>query len=300
VNQLNGGNNSLGPIVLAWVSARRPRRFWDLGAAIMIKTDELPLVHIDFHGDSSEVSLTERDISLEEWDYIRTAAFARLRKEGFIPDALIDLVESHKERSLVQTSFQKTSDKAIRFRIERIDKEAKHDFVRRLAEIIAAQTRIENADQEKSLTASEALAFFLRINLRELKYAEKKHKPAPARTLKLVPRSVIAEIAMDLFASCSLWNYAPGPFLQELFRELLDIESRKNVLPRSLDAQKSAAFIVAQIPAVRTRELARRVQVNPSTISRWRRSSEFNAEVEKAKRTIADLKLLREKSRNVR
>jgi hypothetical protein len=232
----------------------------------MIKTEDLPLLRIRIRGESGEVSFKEeqRELSLEEWNHNRTAAFAQVRKAGtIIPHELLDLVEQLNYQALVQTVFYETSGGAgLRPRIK---------------------------PTQKSLTASEALAFFLRIDLRQLKYAEKQHKAAPARTLKLVPRSVIAEIAMDLLENCVAANRAPGPFLNELLRELLNIEGYKHGASRQWEAQEQAAFIIAQYPAVHTRELARIVKVNPSTVSRWRRSSEFNARVQEVAQTIASL-----------
>jgi hypothetical protein len=139
------------------------------------------------------------------------------------------------------------------------------------------------------LTAPEALAYLLRIELRNLKYAEKRRKAAPVRTSKLVPRSVIAEIVMDLLDGCSAANEPPGPFLNELFRELLDVGTDKHGKPRQFEAQEQAASIIAQHPTVPTRELARVVKVNASTVSRWRRSSEFQARVGKQKRFHEEL-----------
>jgi hypothetical protein len=158
-----------------------------------------------------------------------------------------------------------------------------------LAELFAARERMRSSEQ-KSLTASEALAFFLRIILLELKYEEKKRTAAPARTLGPVPRSVIAEAAVDLLGSCALWNYSPGDQLIELIRELLNIEGNKHGLTRNVEAQEQAAFIVAQAPTIPTRELARLVHVDPGTMSRWRKTSEFAAIVRHAAQAIANLK----------
>jgi hypothetical protein len=234
----------------------------------MMKTEDLPLVCIRIDGQSGEVSLIEeRGLSPDEWKQNRDAAFAQLRKaETIIPHDLIDLVERFGERGLVQIVFFKTSDGAgLQFGIK------------------PTGTRGQNTDGPNLLTASEALAFFLRVELRNLKYAEKKRKAAPVRTSNLVPRSVIAEIAMGLLDS---YGGKPGPFLTELFRELLNVGSDKHGAPRQLDAQEQAASILAQHPTARTRKLARKLNVNPSTVSRWRRSPEFQAKVEEAVETM--------------
>jgi hypothetical protein len=56
---------------------------------------------------------------------------------------------------------------------------------------------------------------------------------------------------------------------------------------RDVETQERAAGIVAQAPTVRTRELARALHVNASTISRWRRSPEFKQMVERKKEALS-------------
>jgi hypothetical protein len=151
---------------------------------------------------------------------------------------------------------------------------------RRLAEMMAARKRTKD-DEMEGMTASEALAFLLRIFLRQLKNAERSRKAAPVRSLKLVPRSLIAEIAMELLASCETWGRPPGRWLNSLMRELLDLERDRQGMSRDVEAQEQAAGILAQTPTVLTRQLARALHVNASTISRWRRSPEFKQMVER-------------------
>jgi hypothetical protein len=57
-------------------------------------------------------------------------------------------------------------------------------------------------------------------------------------------------------------------------------------MSRDVETQDRAAGIVAQAPTVRTRELARVLHVNASTISRWRRSPEFKRMVERKKEAL--------------
>ena len=98
---------------------------------------------------------------------------------------------------------------------------------------------------------------------------------------------MIAWVATDLLGSCELWNYSPGPQLNGLIRELLNVDSNKAGATRHVEEQKQAAFIIAQDPKVHTRELAKKLDVNASTISRWRRNPEFKKEVERTARRIA-------------
>jgi DNA-binding MurR/RpiR family transcriptional regulator len=98
--------------------------------------------------------------------------------------------------------------------------------------------------------------------------------------LNRVPRSLIAEIAMDLLGSCETWEYPPGHFLNGLVRELLNLDHDRQGMSRDVERQELAAAIIAQAPKVGTRELAKALHVNASTISRWRRSPEFKKLVE--------------------
>jgi hypothetical protein len=108
--------------------------------------------------------------------------------------------------------------------------------------------------------------------------------------LNLVPRSLIAEIALYLLESCQSWKYPPGRWLNSLMRELLNLERYRQGMSRDFETQERAAYIVAQAPKVRTRELARTLHVNASTISRWRRSPEFKQMVERKKEVLEVLK----------
>ena len=251
-------------------------------------------IRFKMRGKRAELSfVVEHAPSLYEWDHVRTAAFARLRKDGFIPEELLDLVEHFQERTLVQPFLYRTTDGAgLRIGVKvprKKTKKTRRDIIAEFAELFAAGKRIQT-DDKKGITASEQLAIFLRICLRDLKHAESTRKAAPVRTEELIPRSVLAEVATDLLGSCELWNYAPGPHLHVLIRELLNVDTDKHGATRHVDAQEQARIIIAQDPTVHTRKLARRLDVNASTISRWRRSPEFKEKVERTTRWIASLK----------
>jgi hypothetical protein len=74
--------------------------------------------------------------------------------------------------------------------------------------------------------------------------------------------------------------------LNSLMRELLNLEHDRQGMYRDVETQERAAGIVAQALTVRTRELARALHVNASTISRWRRSPEFKQMVERKKEAL--------------
>jgi hypothetical protein len=191
-----------------------------------------------------------------------------------IPSELVDLVEHEAEQTRVQLVFRKVTTTDVETRIKIIGEKIRH-----FADLQAFQKRVHSRAEkewaEKGLTASEMLAFLLRIHLRELKHAEGSRKAAPVRTLNLMPRSLIAEIAMDLLERCDAWEYPPGPFLLSLFHELLNLERDKKDISRQLETKKHAAAIVAQMPEIGTRELAAMLGINAGTVSRWRNSPEF-------------------------
>jgi hypothetical protein len=244
-------------------------------------------IEIELCGERAKISQSEYEFSADEWYRRRTEAFAQLRKVGFVPDELLDLVEHFKEQTLVQPFVYRPTEKVeLRFGVKVAGSRAAGGKGRGFAEIMAAHKRMRDGDQKGGMTTSEALAFLLRIFLRELKHAEKNRKAAPVRTLNLVPRSLIAEIAMDLLGSCETWGHPPGPLLNSLIRELLNLEHDRQGMSRDVETQERAAGIVAQAPTVRTRELARVLHVNASTISRWRRSPEFKQMVERKKEAL--------------
>jgi len=252
----------------------------------MPKVQNPDLLHMDFHGDRVQVTQNEYELSADEWDSRRTEAFAQLRTFGFIPAELLDLVERFKDQSAVQVSVSKLKDElAVQFGVKVIDN--KHcSPASRLAEITVAKKRMEEDDKKEGMTASDALAFMLRIFLRELKQAAKARQAAPVRRLKLVPKSLISEIATDLLGSCATWGVPPGHFLISLIRELLDLNHDRQGMSRDIETKARAARIVAQAPTVQTRELARALHVNASTISRWRRSSDFRQLVQREQATL--------------
>jgi transcriptional regulator with XRE-family HTH domain len=218
----------------------------------------------------------EYKLSLDEWYRRRTGAFAQLRKAGGIPGQLLDLVERFQEQTLVQAFVHRPAGKVeLRY--------GEEGGKARSAEMVAADQRMQDNDEKEGMTASETLAFMLRMCLYALKHAEKNRKAAPVRTLNLVPRSLIAEIAMDLLESCYARGCPPGLWLTRLTRELLNLERDRQGMSRDIETQGRAAGIVAQAPKVGTRELARALHVNASTISRWRRSPEFKQMVERKK-----------------
>jgi transposase-like protein len=220
---------------------------------------------------------------LPEWEAVRTAAYAKLKKTG-IPAELIDLVEQFADERHVNVHFfrPKGSD-GLRPCIEVVAEE-------RPKKLAAARELLKEALRPKDntrWTAAEALAFFLRMELRTLKKLERQRSgAAPVRTLGLLPRSAIGEIALDLLDSR---KGGPRPQLEGLFRELLNLDVDHG-LTRDDNAKKWMAFAIAREPTVATRALARAIGVQPSTVLRWRRSSDFKDAVELNAQEIASMR----------
>ena len=122
-------------------------------------------------------------------------------------------------------------------------------------------------------TVGEALAFFLSIELSALKRA----RGAPVRVGGHLPRSTIAFIAHDL-----LQNYTvspPGPYLQELISDLLKVPRPSKEEVELYAARERAAFILAQVPNLSSEIIAKKVGVDRTSLSRWRKEKRFQERV---------------------
>lgn len=262
----------------------------------MPKVENPNYIKLELESGTAKLSQPEYELSPDEWHRRRTDAFKQLREAGGIPKEILDLVEHFEERKLVQLFVYRPSKKVeLHIRAKVLPTVEPTDKTQRLAEMIAVGKQFLHEQHNDALTASEALAFFLRTSLRELKHAEKLRKAAPVRALKLLPRSLIAEIAMDLLASCETWGYPPGHSLNNLIRELLNLEHDRQGMSRDVETKERTARILAQAPTVRTRELARALHVNASTISRWRKSPEFKRMIEREAETLKELESADEK-----
>ena len=190
-----------------------------------------PLIRLEKDGKHWLVSVVEFDPP-RDMHLARAAALRRLREEKLVPGELIDLVEGYNEEAKVQLVGHKEGQ-GLRFLVNKLEK----------------------PKSGEGMSASEALAFFLRILLRELRLSERKGKAA-VRADGLFPRGLIGEIALDLLIGCQVAQCAPGPMLGALLQELLQRDTAPASSPRS-NLHEKIAFIVAQHPSIKTRELAR-------------------------------------------
>jgi hypothetical protein len=134
-------------------------------------------------------------------------------------------------------------------------------------------------------TAGDALAACLHHHL-----ALAERKAAPVRSKKMLAKSVMAGVAMDIVETSALFDQAPGPELRALLRALLKVDKRPLKSSREFSARYNAAQILAQRPSVGTRDLARILEVDASSISRWRRDPSFQRLVESNKESLLTLK----------
>jgi hypothetical protein len=215
--------------------------------------------------------------TLEEWKELRDAAFDEIRKYP-IPESLIQAVQHFRPHAEVAWINKQGTAKPI------VRKQAKEETKEAFAKL---RTRRDDLfDDSFPRTAGDALAVYLRAHLVKLRRANN----APVRVGKMLPRSTIATIAMEILDTNQLFGITPGGELIQLLRELLDVDKNKAKADRQFVARYEAAWILAQDERVPTRELARALGVNASSISRWRREPAFREMVQKKKKTIGLLK----------
>jgi hypothetical protein len=131
----------------------------------------------------------------------------------------------------------------------------------------------------------EAIAQWLRSELRHLRAGEKTPGRAPVIRGESLSRLVIADIAMTMLEACEA---PPEDNLFCLLEELLDLDRhRAKIDSFPSDEFKMAADIegglAAEDKSIGVRELARLVSVQPSTITMWRRSPEYSQRAERYK-----------------
>lgn len=158
----------------------------------------------------------------------------------------------------------------------------------RLRDIIRTRGRFSASDSAGALApqyleVKERVAVWLRLELANLRSLQK-HRAAPSRRKLSLSRADISDVAMAMLEAGS----CAGPELQSLLRELLDVDRHRLTLAsRNADQMGRALDIDAQFALenrqVGVRELARVVGVEPSTVTRWRKSPEYKSRLRQAK-----------------
>src|SRR6516164_6345551 len=145
--------------------------------------------------------------TLEEWKELRDAAFDQLRKYP-IPESLIQAVQGFRPHAEVawlnEQGNPASKDEPAQPIVQPLKKESKEEATERFAE-----PRVDLGDlfaDPFPQTAGDALAGCLRPYLAKLRRA----KNAPVRVGKMIPRSLIATIAMDILETNQLFGNVPG------------------------------------------------------------------------------------------
>jgi hypothetical protein len=192
----------------------------------------------------------------------RLKSFSQLEEFGFVPNQLIELAKYGKTDKLVKLVLRRVrGTPGYRLRMKELDS---HDLW---------ELRVGMREQ---MSASAALALILRVMLQQLTNAQRAHAGSPVRAMGLAPKSLIGEIAMYLLNDCRCSNKPPPEQLTKLFAELLS-SGGEEAAEREFKARHRAASILAGAPHTKTRKLARMVDVNAGTISRWRRNKNFQS-----------------------
>jgi hypothetical protein len=215
----------------------------------------------------------EGEPSLEEWHALREALFDEL--QGFpIPQNLVDAVRN----------FGHLSSVTWRYRVG----DPLSDITS-LTPVVGEKPQLKvNLDKLETPygnTAGDALAAYLESQL-----TQAKGESAPARNRKTLAPSVVASIALDILEFYALQDQPPGEALVALLRALLKVDRRRLKSNREFDARYKAAWIVAQKPSIGTRELADMVDVEPSSVSRWRKDPSFEKLVAEKEQFVQALK----------
>jgi hypothetical protein len=205
----------------------------------------------------------------------RDAAFDALGGYA-IPENLIEAVRCYRQYATVRWVKDKTTNvTAPVVKPSNKDKE----YLARAIE----SCDLDGSDQLPT-TAGDALAKYLRLNLMDLR----PKKNAPVRLGRMLARSAIATVAISILDIGRLFGRLPSRELVDLLRELLDADKTKHSADRQFVARHHAAWILAQDSDFPTRNLARSLGVNASSVSRWRRDSLFQKEIQRIQGDIAE------------
>jgi hypothetical protein len=128
----------------------------------------------------------------------------------------------------------------------------------------------------------EAVAAWLRRELKVLREAEGKSGEAPVRRQAALSRTVISDVAIELLECIG------GESLICLFQELLDIDRHRRSVAESFAQLDEAAAMQAQLELqgrhMGVREFAGEMSVAPSSVTRWRKSPMYRERLDYHKR----------------
>jgi hypothetical protein len=155
-------------------------------------------------------------------------------------------------------------------------------------------------------TAGELFALHLRDHLQELEAAEQASRKgisseAPVRERGMLPRSSIAELAVDLLEDCMANSYPPGPQLTSLITSLLKVKPATLVGSPTYPQKYAASWILSHHLTAHAdigpRPLARAVSVPLSTAQGWLRDPKFIREAEDREMVARLMQRLKERGK---
>jgi hypothetical protein len=130
-------------------------------------------------------------------------------------------------------------------------------------------------------TVSELLSALLHWEPRALSQAERSKRQnegqsrTPVRDDGMLSRRAIGEIAADILDQHEAGGHPPGRQLTRLIRALVEADRPMLDQTRNYSAMYAAATALAKDATLSVRALAAKADVEPSTISRWRRDPRF-------------------------
>jgi hypothetical protein len=225
--------------------------------------------------------------SLEEWHELREAMFDELQKFP-IPRNLIKAVRDFRPHAPVTWLNEKgeaagPNDASVEPFVGEQPRSAPAELAQCLSD---AKPKFDEVTRDSlPKTAGDALAKCLQYHL-----ALVDRETQPVRSKGMLARSVIAGAAMDILENYALLDQPAGPELRTLIRALLKVNKRPLKSSREFSARYNAAWILAQRPSIGTRKLASILEVEPSSVSRWRKDETFIRFVESKKQSIQTLK----------
>lgn len=221
-----------------------------------------------------------REFSVEHWQHERTQLFGELRKHVNLAE-IADLAEYSGKRGVrwaTETGAEPRSGDKVRMVVQPFSKlnptEADSAYFNQAVLQFNQAFEIEEFPD----TVAEVLSFLLLAQLALLGDG----RNAPVRTKGKLARSTIAAVAFTLLEDGAIGNYLVG-----LIRALLNVTTHSNEEQRNFEARQAAAQIYAQVAKVSLRQVAKAVNVNPSTVSRWLKEESFCQAVEGLRRLFS-------------
>ena len=140
---------------------------------------------------------------------------------------------------------------------------------------------------DSSWETKEAVARWLRNELKVLREAEAKTGTAPARRKVALSRTEISDIALELLECIG------GESLICLFQELLDVDRHRKSFSENFTQLDLAAAMEAQLELqgvqLGVRAFASQMSVAPSSVTRWRKNPAYQERVDFHKRVWGDV-----------